>query len=110
MSKIVKTSLEKIVEDAKKSGKYNDETVSEVKVTRLGMNLLSMAKDIEDELVDTETGEVIKIENMASIPDGLSEESEDDGENEENSNDDTSSDSSGESTDEISSDNSADVN
>jgi DNA polymerase III subunit alpha len=74
VSKIVKTSLERIVEDAKKSGKYNDETVSEVKITRLWMNALSMSKDIEDEMIDTETGEVIKIENMEEIPDGLSEE------------------------------------
>ncbi|MBP6910391.1 hypothetical protein KBC03_02225 [Patescibacteria group bacterium] len=35
VSKIVKTSLEKVVEDAKKANKYNDESVSEVKVTRL---------------------------------------------------------------------------
>ncbi len=36
-----------------------------------------MGTDIEDELVDTETGEVIKIELTEKIPDGLSEEDED---------------------------------
>ncbi len=74
VSKIIKTSLEKVVEDAKKAGKYNDETVSEVKVTRLGMNILSMNKDIEDEMFDTETGEKINIELTDVITDGLTKE------------------------------------
>ena len=77
VSKIVKTSLEKVVEDAKKAGKYNTETVSEVKTTRLGMNALK-GSDLEDEMVDVETGEVIKIEHTEEIPDGLSEEDNDD--------------------------------
>lgn len=77
MSKIIKTSLEQVVETAKKAGKYNDESVSEVKVTRLGLNTLSKGSDIEDEMVDTETGEVIKVEQTDTIPGGLSEEDTD---------------------------------
>lgn len=49
-----------------------------MKVTRLGLNALTIGSDIEDELVDTETGEVIKIEMTEEIPDGLSEEMNDD--------------------------------
>lgn len=41
------------------------------------MNILSMGTDIEDELVDTETGEVIKIEGLEKVPDGLTEEDND---------------------------------
>ncbi len=78
VSKIVKTSLERITEDAKKAGKFNNESVSEVKTTRLGMNILSLNNDLEDEMVDVETGEVIQIEHTDTIPDGLTDEDETD--------------------------------
>lgn len=38
------------------------------------MNILSLNNDLEDEMVDTETGEVIQIEHTDTIPDGLTEE------------------------------------
>lgn len=46
-----------------------------MKTTRLGMSAMK-GSDIEDEMVDVETGETIKIEHTEIISDGMSEEND----------------------------------
>ena len=46
------------------------ESVSEVKSSRLGIKFQSITNDIEDEMVDIETGELIKIAGTEKLTDG----------------------------------------
>ncbi len=89
ISKIVKTSLESIIEEAKKSNKYNDESVAEVKTTRLGVNALAHGTgDLEDEIVDSETGETISLKQAEKASDELRD---DESDSDSNSNDENNS-------------------